>query len=107
MQGKPWLDFETSHRLLESHSRDLLGPSPLRRTVRIMVTLPSEAEADYTLIDSLVQQGMDVARINCAHDGPAAWERMIGHIRQAEKTRGRRLPDSDGPRWSEAAYRTC
>src|SRR5262249_33799396 len=88
-------------RLLESHSRDLLGPNPVRRTVRIMVTLPSDAEADYTLIDSLVQHGMDVARINCAHDGPAAWERMIGHIRRAGKKRGRVcrvLMDLGGPK---------
>jgi pyruvate kinase len=101
MQRTPWLDFETSHRLLESHSRDLLGPSPLHRTVRIMVTLPSEAEADYTLIDSLIQQGMDVARINCAHDGPAAWERMVDHIRRAEKAQRRAcriLMDLGGPK---------
>jgi pyruvate kinase len=94
-------NFEVGNRLLETHSRDLLGLSPSRRTVRIMVTLPSEAETDYTLIHSLVQQGMDVARINCAHDGPAVWERMIRHIRRAEKALGRTcriLMDLGGPK---------
>src|SRR5262249_34696682 len=47
------------------------------------------------------QQGMDVARINCAHDGPLVWERMIRHIRRAEKTQGRTcriLMDLAGPK---------
>src|SRR5262245_36454612 len=95
------LDFELGSQLLERHSDDLLGSVPPRRTVRIMVTLPSEAEPDYTLIHSLLQQGMDVARINCAHDGPAVWERMIRHIRRAEKAQGRAcriLMDLGGPK---------
>jgi pyruvate kinase len=93
--------FETGPQLLELHSRDLLGSSPPRRAVRIMVTLPSEAGTDYTLIDSLVQQGMDVARINCAHDGPAVWERMIRHVRRAAAMQGRTcriLMDLAGPK---------
>lgn len=95
------LKFEAASRLLDSHSRDLLGMSPARRTVRIMVTLPSEAQTDYTLIHSLLRQGMDVARINCAHGGPAAWESMIRHIRRAEKALGRTcrvLMDLGGPK---------
>jgi len=94
-------DFEAGTRLLESHAGDLLGPSPARRTVRIMVTLPSEAQTDYTLIHSLVQQGMEIARINCAHDSPATWERMVRHIRRAEKALGRTcriLMDLGGPK---------
>jgi pyruvate kinase len=93
--------FETGNQSLQLHSRDLLGLSPAARSVRIMVTLPSEAQNDYTLIHSLIQQGMDIARINCAHDGPVAWERMIRHIRRAEKTLGhacRILMDLGGPK---------
>lgn len=93
--------FDVGNRLLEMHSRDLLGPAPPRRHPRIVVTLPSTSEADYTLIASLVQQGMEVARINCAHDGPVAWERMIRHIRRAEKLHGRAcriLMDLGGPK---------
>jgi len=48
------LNFESGSQLLDLHSRTLLGLSPPRRTVRIMVTLPSEAENDYTLIHSLI-----------------------------------------------------
>src|SRR5262249_9601763 len=70
MQRDRHANFEMGNRLLEMHRRDLLGSDPPRRSVRIMVTLPSEAEHDHTLIHSLLQQGMDVARINCAYDGP-------------------------------------
>jgi pyruvate kinase len=93
--------FEAGSRLLELHNRDLLGPAPTTRAVRIMVTLPSEAQNDYTLIHSLMQQGMDVVRINCAHDDSAVWDRMIRHIRRAEKTLGRKcriLMDLGGPK---------
>ncbi len=44
-----------------------------------MVTLPSEASGDYGLVRRLVVSDMDIARINCAHDGPAEWTAMPGH----------------------------
>ncbi len=48
-----------------------------------MVTLPSEAATDYELVRHLVTLGMDVARINGAHDGPEAWVRMSRNVRKA------------------------
>lgn len=39
-----------------------------------MVTMPSEAASDYKLILDLLAAGMDVMRINCAHDDVQAWE---------------------------------
>ncbi len=47
-----------------------------------MVTLPTAAADDYALIRHLVARGMDVARINGAHDDPQRWERMAGNVRQ-------------------------
>ncbi|RDH78191.1 hypothetical protein DVS77_12680 [Mycolicibacterium moriokaense] len=69
--------------LLDSRTVDLLGPRPEKRDTRIMVTLPSEAATDPGLVLRLVERGMNVARINCAHDGPAAWRAMADHIRAA------------------------
>jgi pyruvate kinase len=40
------------------------------------------------MIRTLIERGMDVARINCAHDTPDAWGRMIAHIRRAEAETG-------------------
>ena len=38
-----------------------------------MVTLPTEAALDYSLVSSLLEKGMACARINCVHDDPVIW----------------------------------
>jgi pyruvate kinase len=38
-----------------------------------MVTMPTEAGDDYTLVQDLLKHGMDCMRINCAHDNAATW----------------------------------
>jgi pyruvate kinase len=83
-------DPEHGHRILSRNARALLGPTRPGQNVRIMVTMPSEAATDARLVRDLVAEGMDCARINCAHDGPADWARMVAHIRRAERATGRR-----------------
>jgi pyruvate kinase len=83
------VDFAAGQRLLEDHTTALLGPARPGRDGRIMVTMPSEAADDGGLIHDLLRQGMDGLRINCAHDGPDAWARMIEHLRRAERSLGR------------------
>ncbi len=66
-----------------------------------MVTLPAEAATDYGLVRRLVAAGMDIARINCAHDDATAWEAMAEHVRRAGGTVGRPvkiLMDLAGPK---------
>ena len=82
-------DFNRGHRLLAENTDALLGPAPAGRTVRIMVTMPSEAADDYHLVYNLLKQGMDCMRINCAHDNAADWLCMIKNLRKAEKSLGR------------------
>lgn len=83
------LDFSTGQRLLAEHTDALLGAATPGRGVRIMVTMPSEAADDYLLVHSLLEQGMNCMRINCAHDDAAAWLRMIEHLRRAERALNR------------------
>jgi pyruvate kinase len=88
-------------RLLEEHTVNLLGSRPAHRSVRIMVTMPSEAADDYTLVRDLVAEGMDCMRINCAHDGFEEWDRMIWNLRRARRETGREcqiLMDLPGPK---------
>ena len=85
----PPVDFETGARRLAEHTAALLGPAPTGRAVRVMVTMSSEAADDPTLIRDLVAAGMDVMRINCAHDDSDAWRRMVEHLRSAEREVGR------------------
>ena len=85
----PPITFETGDAILAEHATAILGPSPEGRRVRIMVTMPSEAADDPDLIRDLLARGMDVMRINCAHDEPQVWQRMIDHLRAAERETGR------------------
>ncbi len=75
--------------MLDYHSQLLLGSSAGKRSVRIMVTMPSEASWDYLLVRNLLAAGMDVMRINCAHDDETAWLGMVNNLRRAERELGR------------------
>jgi pyruvate kinase len=86
---EPPVDFHTGPRLLRDHARALLGPEPAGRHVRIMVTMPSEAANDPGLVRKLLVAGMDVMRINCAHDDATAWRAMVENLRRAEREVGR------------------
>jgi len=83
--------FFAGERRLVSASDILFGPSAHGRRTRIMVTLPSEAATDPDLVPMLAGHGMDIARINCAHDSAADWEAMVGHVRTAGERLGRRI----------------
>lgn len=97
----PPYTLESGTAALDAHTDKLFGPPPPDRTVRVMLTMPSEAAHDYTLVRSLLEAGMDCMRINCAHDGPEAWLSMIEHLRQACRASGRHctvLMDVAGPK---------
>ncbi len=83
------VDFRTGPLLLRDHTRNLLGPEPNNRQVRIMVTMPGEAATHPELVRDLLRAGMDVMRINCAHDDPDAWRAMVNNLRRAEREVGR------------------
>ncbi len=109
LAGRPWTSqsvdepagFGSGRRLLDRHARDLLGPVPAARGVRIMVTLPAEAADDAELVRALFAAGLDIARINCAHDSPEEWERMVRLLRRTAREHGRPLRilmDLGGPK---------
>jgi len=82
-------DFTTGPLLLREHARQLLGAMSPSRSTRIMVTMPHEAADDPRLLVDLLRGGMDIMRINCAHDGPDEWRRMVANLRLAERSVGR------------------
>jgi pyruvate kinase len=94
-------EFNTGRWLLEKNTAALLGPTPPGRSVRIMVTMPSEAASDYILVRELLASGMDCMRVNAAHDDEVAWARMIENLRRAEREVGKPctvLMDAPGPK---------
>lgn len=102
----PSEDFFLGEVRLEEASAALFGRPPANRRTRIMVTLPSEAAEGPDFILDLARRGMDVARINCAHDGPDAWRAMAGFARTAGAATGRDitvLMDIAGPKIRTAA----
>jgi len=52
---------------------------------RIMVTLDSSNIHQPELLELLLRNGMDIARINCAHDSGKEWKMLIDAIRHAEE----------------------
>jgi pyruvate kinase len=86
----PSITFDRGPALLAEHTNAILGPAAPGRQTRIMVTMPGEAADKPNLIRGLVEEGMGIMRINCAHDSPATWERMVMHLREAERDLGKR-----------------
>ena len=78
-----FLAIGAGKRFLIKHTDYLFGDSNRKRRVRIMVTQPTEAAHNYGLVLEMVKNGMDCARINCAHDGPELWEAIIKNVRKA------------------------
>lgn len=99
-QDEP-VGLNSGRALLELNAQRLFGDMPPERNVRIMVTLPSEAVVDDALVENFVSSGMDIARINCAHDGAAEWLAMAERVRKAACHAGRSvriLMDLGGPK---------
>ena len=79
---KSRLSIKNKKKLLANHTKELFGKRKGRR-VRIMVTQPTEAAYNYQMVLDMVKNGMNCARVNCAHDGPEVWEKIISHVKQA------------------------
>lgn len=74
------ISIKKSKKILNRNTKLLFGYKSKKRRTRIMVTLPGSAGDDYLFINHLMKLGMNSARINCAHDDPATWQKMIDNI---------------------------
>jgi pyruvate kinase len=72
-----------SRKILNKNTKLLFGYKSKKRRTRIMVTIPSIAADDPNYIRRLLKAGMNSARINCAHDDPEVWQKMIDHLNTA------------------------
>ena len=94
-------EFFSGEMRLAAAADALFGPPSGQRRGRIMVTLSTEAAEDPEYAADLVRAGMDVARINCAHDDAEAWASMADHVRHAGRAQDRDikiLMDIAGPK---------
>lgn len=93
--------FENRYNLLNKHTDEIFGSGSDDRNTHILVTMPSEAATDKEMVGNLMEAGMDMARINCAHDDESVWEKMIDNIKEASDKSGRDcqiLMDISGPK---------
>lgn len=94
-------DSTAGQQRLLQNTQLFFGEAPKDRNTRIMVTMPTEVKKDKQLIRSLIQNGMNVARINTAHDNPATWQAMIDNIHEVAKEENKTvkiLMDIAGPK---------
>ena len=81
-------NIKWSNEAVKLKTKHLFGQKESEDQPYIMVTFDSSFANDYTLIKNLLLNGMNVARINCAHDDETVWENLIGLIKKASvKTR--------------------
>jgi len=102
------IDSQGSDLLLTKRSESLFGSPRKRRRTHIMVTLDSSDIFQYELIEQLLENGLDIVRINCAHNSKREWRLLVESIRRTEelliqhgKGLGRRcmiLMDLSGPK---------
>lgn len=74
-------DIQQKTRMLFGEKNDPLIPF-------LMVTFDSDFADNYGLIKSLLQNGMNIARINCAHDDETIWVKMIHQVKKACRKTG-------------------
>ncbi len=95
------ISIKKSEKLLRKNTKQLFGYKSKKRVTRIMVTLPTSAAEDYSLVNRLISLGMNSARINCAHDNPELWSKMIENINRANKALKKKckvMMDLGGPK---------
>lgn len=100
LPSQPPVDYEDGSAILARHATELLGPVE-HDSARVMVTMPSEAAHRYALVRDLAAAGMDVMRINCAHDDSLHWQKMVQHLIRATRETAREcrvLVDLGGPK---------
>ncbi|NER15859.1 pyruvate kinase [Spongiivirga citrea] len=100
-KSKAELSIKNGKRLLNRHTKELLGYRSKGRRVRIMVTQPTKAAHDYQMVYDMVLNGMNCARINCAHDDAQIWEKIILNIKKASDALGKNVKiamDLAGPK---------
>ncbi|WP_159433151.1 pyruvate kinase [Bacillus massilinigeriensis] len=74
-----------SKHLSKLHSEIIFGKLEEKLPFSIMVTLDAKMISQPALVESLLTNGMTIARINCAHDNELIWKELITLIRTTER----------------------
>lgn len=103
--GQHPVNFIESAKRLRENTQRLFGKDIGK--MGVMVTLPNEAtEASY--VKMLLQNGMNVARVNCSHDDVAVWKKMVENVRSVAAEIGKPCAvyvDLSGPKIRTASIK--
>lgn len=97
----PSISYKKSRTVITKNTNRLFGRLPKKKRVHIMVTMPTEAAEDYTLVKGLIAEGMDIARINLGHDNREIWQAIVANINVASNELGKKCKvycDLAGPK---------
>lgn len=75
--------YATGHQQLVANTRQLFGSNVPHQVPYLMVTLDGKLATDFTYVADLMTHGMNIARINCAHDNEKTWRQMVANVRRA------------------------
>ncbi len=76
------IGYERSKELVKKNANKLFNPTRKNHFTEIMVTLPNEAAENKSIIEGMVQSGMEIARINLSHGDIAIWTKMVQFINE-------------------------
>ena len=82
------MDYPDAARLLGQRATALFGVKRNPNIPHVMVTFDTSLATDYVGVKALLEAGMNVARINCAHDKESVWRRMVTNLRKATRATG-------------------
>ena len=82
------IDFLYSGKLMNQRANVLFGPKVNPNIPHLMVTMDTAMADDYAGVKNLLLAGMNIARINCAHDDESTWLRMVQNIKKASRASG-------------------
>jgi pyruvate kinase len=80
--------FDGSKKILEERAKVLFGYSSEMNIPSLMVTLKASHASDVLMVKKLLRTGMNIARINCAHDNEELWHQMVLNVRKATEITG-------------------
>jgi pyruvate kinase len=83
------MDAHYGATTIRERATELFGNKPDENIPHLMVTLETAMATDYNAVKQLVKAGMNIARINTAHDDTDTWTKMVANVRKAAKSTGK------------------
>lgn len=81
-------DYYKGRDFINRRSKQLFGVKKDTTIPYLMITFDTEFVDNFQLVKKLLEAGMNIARINCAHDNITIWQNLIDLVHAASKTTG-------------------